>query len=147
MFRIYDYCNTGAIFLLVFHILGLNLQWKLDNIHMCIKCNDREAHSTGREGCELQKKICFFNIISLTVKVHVFLSVGILMCYYFYHLYLILLSGACMGRDSSVGIATRYGLNAPGIECRWVRDFPHHSRPVLGPTQPPVQWVPELSWG
>ena len=26
------------------------------------------------------------------------------------------------------------------------RDFPHPSRPTLEPTQPPVQWVPELSW-
>ena len=37
-----------------------------------------------------------------------------------------------MGRDSSVGIATRYGMDGPGIESRWGRDFPHPSRPALG---------------
>ena len=51
------------------------------------------------------------------------------------------------GRDSSVGIATRYGLDGPGIESWWQRDFPHQSRPALGPIQPPVQWVPGLSRG
>ena len=39
-----------------------------------------------------------------------------------------------MGRDSSVSIATRYGPDGPGIEYRRGRDFPHPSRPVLGPT-------------
>jgi len=44
-----------------------------------------------------------------------------------------------VGQDSAVGIATRYGLDGPGIETRWGwRDFPHPSRPALGPTQPPV---------
>jgi len=38
--------------------------------------------------------------------------------------------------------ATRYGLEGPGIESRWGRDFPHPSRQVLGPTRPPVQRVP-----
>jgi len=33
-----------------------------------------------------------------------------------------------LGRDSSVGIATRYGLDGPGIESRWGQDFP---APVL----------------
>jgi hypothetical protein len=44
--------------------------------------------------------------------------------------------------DSVVGIATPYGLDGVGIESCWgERDFPHSFRPVLGPTQPPIQWV------
>ena len=50
-------------------------------------------------------------------------------------------------RDSSVGIATRYRLEGPGIESRWGRDFPQSSRTALRPTQPPIQWVPCLSRG
>ena len=51
------------------------------------------------------------------------------------------------GWDGLVGIATRYGLDGPGIEFRWGRDFPHPSRPALGSTEPPVQWVPGLYSG
>jgi hypothetical protein len=51
--------------------------------------------------------------------------------------------GAC----TSVGIATGYGLDGPGIESRWGRDFSDTSRSALGLTQPSVQWVPGLSWG
>jgi hypothetical protein len=52
-----------------------------------------------------------------------------------------------MGLDSSVSIATRYGLNGPRIEFRCGTRYSIFSRPALGPTQPPVQWVPGISWG
>ena len=51
------------------------------------------------------------------------------------------------GPGSVVDITTGYVLDGPGIEFRWGRDFPDMSRPVLGPTQLPVQWVLGLSRG
>ena len=45
-----------------------------------------------------------------------------------------------MDPGSVVGIATGYGLNGAGIESRWGLDFPHLSRPALGPTYPSVQY-------
>ena len=51
------------------------------------------------------------------------------------------------GRDSLVSTATGYGLDVSGFESRCGRDFTHPSRPAVGPTQPPIQWVPGISRG
>jgi hypothetical protein len=37
------------------------------------------------------------------------------------------------------GTVSRYGLDGPGVESPWRRDFPHAYRPALWPTQFPVQ--------
>jgi len=50
-----------------------------------------------------------FEVLAAVLKDQVILSLNVLLT---------------MGRDSSVGIATRYGLDGPGIESRLGRDFP-----------------------
>ena len=50
------------------------------------------------------------------------------------------------GPGSSVGTATDYGLDGPGSNAGGYEIF-RPSRPALGPTQLPVQWVPCLSRG
>ena len=52
-----------------------------------------------------------------------------------------------MTRDSPAGIATRYGLDGPGIKSRCGKDFPPPYRTALGAIQTPVHWVTGLSWG
>jgi hypothetical protein len=54
----------------------------------------------------------------------------------------IFLSGA--GEDQVI-IMSEYGLDDRAIEVRSpAKEKAFVSRPALGPTQPPVQWVPEV---
>ena len=50
------------------------------------------------------------------------------------------------GPGSLFGTATDYVLDGPGSNPGW-DEILLPSRPVLGPTQPPVKWVPGLSRG
>jgi hypothetical protein len=49
------------------------------------------------------------------------------------------------GRDIVAYIATRYGLDGPRIKFPWRRVYSHPFRPVLEPTQPPVQLETHLN--
>ena len=64
---------------------------------------------------------------------------------YLQEIFVVLISARSL--DSVVGIATSYGLDGPGIQSRWGRDFLHPYRLAVRPIQPPIQWVPGLSRG
>ena len=115
------------------------------------------------KGCQTEKFLLNSSISSSPPHFHVPVSCSGLLTFYITSLVQILfLHSVCKwfllryfatcfcspsGPGSSVGIATLYGLDGPEIESRWGRDFPHLSRPTLGPTQSPVQCVPDLSRG
>jgi hypothetical protein len=56
-------------------------------------------------------------------------------------------ASGCTDRAIPAHRSELYTVNGSGIKSRWGRGIPHLLRPALGPTQPPVQWVPGLSRG
>jgi hypothetical protein len=70
---------------------------------------------------------------------------GIFLHYYYYYYYYYYYNKS---RDNSVGIALGYGLDDWGSRVRFpalglgIFLFTTASRTALGPTQPPIQWVP-----
>ena len=66
---------------------------------------------------------------------------------YFYFYFINTIYHYNSSRDSSVGTATRYGLSVPGIESRCGSKFSASVQTLLGPTHPPLQWVPGHSQG
>ena len=61
-------------------------------------------------------------------------------------MHLVGLHMADCGLGSSVGIVTDYGLDSPGLNPGGDEIFSPSSL-ALGPTQPPIKWVPGLSRG
>jgi hypothetical protein len=53
-----------------------------------------------------------------------------------YDVYCWLIALSPLGRDSVVGIATRYGLDSPGIESRWDEIFRTRPNRPWGPPSP-----------
>ena len=62
------------------------------------------------------------------------------------HIYICVCVCVCIWPGSSVSIATDYELDGPGSNLVEDETF-QPWRPNLGHNQPPVKWVPGLSWG
>ena len=83
-----------------------------------------------------------FWVFLVSHVIHLYVYVCVCVCIYIYvYMYMY----TC-GLGRSVGIATDYRLDGPGSNPGGDKIF-CPSKQILGPTQPPVKWVPVLSRG
>ena len=115
--------------IIIFLVLSRSDWENLQNINQNNQIPGRESNSGPSEQ---------------VIEVLTYLSLYWVNLTFLYIIYIFSFSVCLVGRDSSVGIAPCYGLDGPGIEFRWQRNFPHSSWPALGPTQPPLQRIPGL---
>ena len=99
----------------------------------------KELHAAGRHSPRTLPDICV-NPFRVTMKKQYRISRYSLFILTFRSILVLYYAG----RDSVIVIATSSGLEGPGIESRWGRDFPHPFRPALGPTRPPIQYTSGL---
>jgi len=65
-------------------------------------------------------------MLAISICVLLEIDSGVFMLFVVFYIFI-------LGRDSSVGIGTRYGLDDLGIESRWQRDFIHPFKRPWGP--------------
>ena len=77
-----------------------------------------------------ENEVCIDAIIKSSFNLMVYVCV-----YIYIYVCVCMCVCVCVCRDSSVGVATRYGLDPPGIESRWGGEI-FHTRPdrAWGPT-------------
>ena len=88
-------------------------------------------------------KVCCITSVTMFLFIYTGIYIYIYMCVCVC-VYICVCVCVCLWAGAVQSVATCCGVGDTGIESRCGRDFPHPSRPALGPIQPPVQKVPGL---